>query len=374
MGKKVTLKQAPRGMAEDYNDSPTQDVNCDGGTSPGYEYPSQLKVRNTFLGTAPDRPPSLEGFFQERGVRSAPVSLDNEDDAAALIAAAADVYQTGQPLSARGPARHPSVASTATPPRPASSGPKMPGVLPISPCRSPELESATDSLHAEPLAPNTYLNYQMSLRQPAFDYEAAFEEQFIIPPGIGDENLAVPYAYNPQGLGQTYQDGLGSIDFGLPMPALPGSQCGMNGYGVMATEPVFPSQHPAVAHQPAQAFKAVRSDYRSDYGLVEQLDRNNDGVDDGGDIPVLRLADALGYEPVLGSAELPTQGSAGHHVGNCKPCAFLEKGCASGINCQFCHMCPVDEKKRRKKEKLAFRRQMDRVQRFPDNMRFGFWS
>jgi len=53
----------------------------------------------------------------------------------------------------------------------------------------------------------------------------------------------------------------------------------------------------------------------------------------------------------LGSPELPTVGSAGHYVRRCKPCAFILKGCVSGIECRFCHLCEFDEKKRRRKVK-----------------------
>eukprot|EP00437_Effrenium_voratum_P031618 CAMPEP_0181407818 /NCGR_PEP_ID=MMETSP1110-20121109/5975_1 /TAXON_ID=174948 /ORGANISM="Symbiodinium sp., Strain CCMP421" /LENGTH=242 /DNA_ID=CAMNT_0023530257 /DNA_START=82 /DNA_END=807 /DNA_ORIENTATION=- len=43
-------------------------------------------------------------------------------------------------------------------------------------------------------------------------------------------------------------------------------------------------------------------------------------------------------------------GSAGHGLGTCKPCAFFHtKGCSSGKNCTFCHLCPPGEKKRRAK-------------------------
>lgn len=62
-------------------------------------------------------------------------------------------------------------------------------------------------------------------------------------------------------------------------------------------------------------------------------------------------------------------GSLGHEVGYCKPCAFLWKdGCKDGANCDFCHLCPPGEQKRRKKEKLAWRKAV-RVAR--QGMRFG---
>lgn len=60
----------------------------------------------------------------------------------------------------------------------------------------------------------------------------------------------------------------------------------------------------------------------------------------------------------LGSPALPTLGSLGHDNGNCKPCAFFHvKGCGSGSQCQFCHLCESGEKKRRQKEKIERRRQ-----------------
>lgn len=71
--------------------------------------------------------------------------------------------------------------------------------------------------------------------------------------------------------------------------------------------------------------------------------------------PVLRIAEAL-TEPKLGTTEMPTEGSAGHRFGTCKPCAFVHtKGCDNGTECQFCHICKPDELRRRKKAKRASR-------------------
>eukprot|EP00929_Paragymnodinium_shiwhaense_P115152 TRINITY_DN8383_c0_g1_i1.p1 TRINITY_DN8383_c0_g1~~TRINITY_DN8383_c0_g1_i1.p1 ORF type:complete len:305 (+),score=54.39 TRINITY_DN8383_c0_g1_i1:109-915(+) len=60
-------------------------------------------------------------------------------------------------------------------------------------------------------------------------------------------------------------------------------------------------------------------------------------------------------EQVLGTALLPTLGSAGHDIGECKPCAFFWKdnGCVNGMYCQFCHKCDAAEKKKRQKVKKA---------------------
>eukprot|EP00931_Biecheleriopsis_adriatica_P046084 TRINITY_DN26442_c0_g4_i1.p1 TRINITY_DN26442_c0_g4~~TRINITY_DN26442_c0_g4_i1.p1 ORF type:complete len:163 (-),score=19.40 TRINITY_DN26442_c0_g4_i1:37-525(-) len=43
-----------------------------------------------------------------------------------------------------------------------------------------------------------------------------------------------------------------------------------------------------------------------------------------------------------------------HDEGTCRPCAYFlskEDGCRHGADCHFCHLCPPDELKRRKKEK-----------------------
>jgi len=51
--------------------------------------------------------------------------------------------------------------------------------------------------------------------------------------------------------------------------------------------------------------------------------------------------------------DYPSPGSVLHHTGECKPCAFFWKsiGCQSGKECQFCHLCDADERKRRNKDK-----------------------
>lgn len=74
---------------------------------------------------------------------------------------------------------------------------------------------------------------------------------------------------------------------------------------------------------------------------------------------ILQLADAIPGKMVA-SEEFPSIGSVGHHLGNCKPCAFLyTKGCGNGRGCVFCHLCPPDERKRRRVEKKQ-RRQRGR--------------
>merc|ERR1711937_208138 len=81
-------------------------------------------------------------------------------------------------------------------------------------------------------------------------------------------------------------------------------------------------------------------------------------------VRVLRLDDMLADPEPGCPAPAPTIGSMGHNVGKCKPCAFAyTKGCADGWNCKFCHLCEPGEKKRRRKEKLAYRKEVARTRR-----------
>jgi len=72
------------------------------------------------------------------------------------------------------------------------------------------------------------------------------------------------------------------------------------------------------------------------------------------DVPMVPPSVPAPFEPAPGSMELPSIGSKGHYVGDCRPCAFLHaKGCNNGAMCQFCHLCDRGEKKRRQKAKKA---------------------
>jgi len=55
----------------------------------------------------------------------------------------------------------------------------------------------------------------------------------------------------------------------------------------------------------------------------------------------------------IGRGPEPSRGADEHGTGSCKPCAWYHhvEGCRHGHDCEFCHMCPVGEIKKRKKEK-----------------------
>eukprot|EP00931_Biecheleriopsis_adriatica_P077184 TRINITY_DN507_c0_g1_i2.p1 TRINITY_DN507_c0_g1~~TRINITY_DN507_c0_g1_i2.p1 ORF type:complete len:201 (+),score=59.56 TRINITY_DN507_c0_g1_i2:55-657(+) len=79
-----------------------------------------------------------------------------------------------------------------------------------------------------------------------------------------------------------------------------------------------------------------------------------DSESEAADEPLrLQLEVALPEAP-RGCPGCPSIGSAGHHLGLCKPCDFVERGgCRQGYDCQFCHLCPPGENRRRKKAKQA---------------------
>lgn len=61
---------------------------------------------------------------------------------------------------------------------------------------------------------------------------------------------------------------------------------------------------------------------------------------------------------------LPSIGSAEHFNGRCKPCAFFRsKGCETGVNCRFCHICDSGERQRRRKARKALVRTLTRERR-----------
>jgi len=54
-----------------------------------------------------------------------------------------------------------------------------------------------------------------------------------------------------------------------------------------------------------------------------------------------------------------SSGSKLHHLGGCKPCAWYWKpqGCLNGPECGYCHLCPSDAVKSRKRAKVDMMRQ-----------------
>merc|ERR1712188_341644 len=60
---------------------------------------------------------------------------------------------------------------------------------------------------------------------------------------------------------------------------------------------------------------------------------------------------------------LPSVGAALHASGECKPCAWFWKpeSCQWGAECRHCHLCPMGELRRRKKERQAEAKELKRA-------------
>ena len=78
-------------------------------------------------------------------------------------------------------------------------------------------------------------------------------------------------------------------------------------------------------------------------------------IDKENDTGNLAIPPKQPFTPLKGQAEEELEGSAGSgmHPHSCKPCAWFHhaRGCQRGDNCEFCHLCPPGEIKRRKKDK-----------------------
>jgi len=60
---------------------------------------------------------------------------------------------------------------------------------------------------------------------------------------------------------------------------------------------------------------------------------------------------------------LPSLGAALHGIGECKPCAWFWKpeSCQWGAECRHCHLCPMGELRRRKKERQVEAKELKRA-------------
>jgi len=96
--------------------------------------------------------------------------------------------------------------------------------------------------------------------------------------------------------------------------------------------------------------------------IVSSSDDNGDSSEPNGSGTILNLEGRLGDAPDLGTLGCPSVGSAGHYLGLCKPCDFVNRGsCRIGIECKFCHLCCLDANKQRKKDR---KKQVNLVRRF----------
>jgi len=67
----------------------------------------------------------------------------------------------------------------------------------------------------------------------------------------------------------------------------------------------------------------------------------------------------------LDNSQFPSVGSKDHHKGTCSPCAHFWRpsSCSKQSSCEFCHLCPDGEHKRRKQEKIKALRAAEKAER-----------
>jgi len=96
---------------------------------------------------------------------------------------------------------------------------------------------------------------------------------------------------------------------------------------------------------------------------------DKDEEEDGSDLllrtvsePVFKIQQDASPVNVLADPTLPSIGAALHSSGKCKPCAWFWKpeSCQWGADCQHCHLCPIGELRRRKKERQAEAKELKR--------------
>jgi hypothetical protein len=279
-------------------------------------YPGPLPVRNTFIDAPIDRPASLEDFLQERLIFSCPASRIED---------------------------------------PASSATDAECTAPIAPG-----DSRSKTLMYPPIDVSAIQHSLTSYRGKAFEdtpSECSTADFRTTP--------ATPEGFYPPLLLPTE----------LPLPPPP---------------PSFMGRYPA---SPAPCVAApTAADLAARLQVADGATSWPSGVpppppDDWPPMPVpppppapqtLRLAEALGSHTSTSSvspevlATLPSLGSVGHAAGECRPCAFVTtKGCKSGKECEFCHLCAPGEKKRRQKVKRHFFSQLGSAFGSEHNWFFG---
>mmetsp|Transcript_88990 Transcript_88990/g.157575 ORF Transcript_88990/g.157575 Transcript_88990/m.157575 type:complete len:283 (-) Transcript_88990:49-897(-) len=269
-------------------------------TPPRFLYPVPFLVRNTFIDDPIARPASLEGFLHERQAYSCPVSMVSDGSGVGEVS-----YCPGGELVK---AAYKGIASDQA------------ATVPATRARSLETDAGSECSTADTGAAGP--------RTTPDTPEAEYAKIQLPPP------LPLPPP-PPSFLEACAEAGKPEYSQGATQPLSPPP--------APLAAPAFPSGPPAAALTPPPPSENAQP------------------------VKVLRLEEALGPAPDQTEAlaeAAASAGSAGHFKGLCRPCAFYStKGCSSGVDCQFCHLCEPGEKKRRQKAKRAFFGALAEVQR-----------
>jgi len=309
-------------------------------------YPAPLFVKNTFLDAFPDRTPSLEGFYNERHIKSAPGSKIAVPFEHSVVREASHEDDT-ELEEVLGDMTSYSVASS-------SGGAPSTGV-PFN-AETPGNSYPSNELHVK----NTFIDYK--LRTPSMDEEARKVRSCPVS-SLQDaaQHDALQAEWQPMSTVTADGDDLGMAVADQTAAAHPPVHDLLS---VLRAPPpptsasatparVGAVQVPRVVEPPARSAAQVLS--LSDALPAEEPEEISD--DRIAQLQAEYLQGGFPH-PVVGSPGCPSIGSIAHGFRLCKPCAFASKGCASGAECNFCHLCEPGEKKKRKKEKQQIRKEM----------------
>eukprot|EP00933_Yihiella_yeosuensis_P029461 TRINITY_DN23105_c0_g1_i1.p1 TRINITY_DN23105_c0_g1~~TRINITY_DN23105_c0_g1_i1.p1 ORF type:complete len:295 (-),score=68.59 TRINITY_DN23105_c0_g1_i1:227-1111(-) len=272
-----------------------------------FQYPVPLFVHNTFIDTQCNRPASLEGFFQERQIFSCPGSRISE-------------------------------------PGSEFEGAALQGALRRTPYCPGEVltQSAAFGSSAPLVLANEEEQQEKSEEEAAKDDVKNKDLDAVAPGAAAGGAPKTPDHDSRSDCSTTDMAGTAGTASGCPpSPQLSYGEAPLPAFPLRLGEAIPPPANMPPAPSVPMPFAGYFSN------------------------PTMAMVVPPEMQTTIAPEVSFSKGSAGHASGDCKPCAFLHtKGCASGADCDFCHLCPKGEKQRRQKEKRAFFGAMGRFQKF----------
>jgi len=369
-----------QGEADDYCPAPLPVKRVRG--LPEIDYPSGLSVKNTFIDADIWQPSSLDGFLKAREIQScceigaagslasgAESIVDAEPEAAAKVTC-------GPVLEADGSSRSRSTSAGCSSPSSSTGEAGSEAALTAASPASQEAPELPAYVYPAPRAAKHVRGL------PSFDYPSSFSVKNTFIHGAIGQPVSLDGFYEEREIRSCPASGIGAPP-GLEEAAeedeedeseeaTPAPESGAAWPAsipppplappILAETPVLaeiappppPLQEPSLASL-APSMPLVPAPQLLPPQLPLQMLQG----------PAFWFSDSVPLpQPVLGSAELPTAGSDRHRFGDCKPCAYANiKGCQNGTQCQFCHLCPPGELKRRQKAKRATQRALQSAMR-----------
>lgn len=324
-------------------------------SSPRYFKPmeSEIRVKNTFIDFPSARSLSLEEFMQDRDARSCPASVVMEDLQArhdvVLPILEGGVESVGLTIGSKEGMQekfeYPALRSASLEEWLHDDGTCLFSALPS---HAPSLEEELEQLGngVAYCIKNTFIEFP-SLQSPLSDGFVQVRNTRSCPGSAVMPHLAPQEDADMQAPFDLFEKDQMMRDLRVkPLKDLFLQYLEMRG----AEDGRFWLEEDAQWEQSTAASSHAEEPGARSGGSSERSSAEGSAVDTRSTCPViLNLSQGLG---------IMSTGSVGHDLGQCNPCAFLWKGdgCTKGQRCEFCHLCPSGEVKRRKKEKLERRK------------------